>query len=343
MIIEDEPVIRYALVKMIQNLGIKGFEPNLLTEVAYAENAVEHFKNRDYDMVFVDIEGGELNGLDLINDWRNKSKDTQWIIISGYDRFDYAQKAILYGVREYLLKPITKEKLAISVDRCVQQMLEDSNDFIGPDKIGRFVSKLEEAIWKLDDKMVKNCVSQWHNEIGKGHYSVNYYSEVIDYILTDLFTRIKNRGTLMLQEKEWDIHLYSKEQINEILLDECLHMIHMIKKVRRGREIDPIETAKEFILSNIDQDISLEVVANKLGFNSSYFSQVFKQKTGETFVKYRTNLRMEKAKDILLRHDVRIIDIPFMIGLNDHPHFTKTFKEYTGYTPSGYRREMGIG
>ena len=107
--------------------------------------------------------------------------------------------------------------------------------------------------------------------------------------------------------------------------------------------MDPIEIAKKYILEHIEKDISLEDVANKLGFNSSYFSQIFKRKTGKTFVKYRTNLRMERAKEILLRQDVRIIDIPFMIGLNDHPHFTKTFKEHTGYTPSGYRRKMGIG
>lgn len=341
MIIEDEPVIRYALVKMVGNLGVKGFEPNILTEVEYAENAIEYFEDTDYDMVFVDIEGGELNGLDLINQWRNKRRHTQWIIISGYDRFEYAQRAILYGVQEYLLKPITKEKLSISVNRCVEKMFETSNDFIGPDKIKNLITKLEEAIWKLDYVTVKDIVNQWSNEISRSHLSISYYNNVLDYILKELFSRIKNRGTL-LQENKWEINLKTKEQSNRMFVNECLKMTQLIKEVRRGREIDPIEIAKNYILEHIDQDISLEDVANKLGFNASYFSQIFKQKTGETFVKYRTNLRMERAKDILLRHDVRVIDIPFMIGLNDHPHFTKTFKEHTGFTPSGYRREMGI-
>lgn len=86
----------------------------------------------------------------------------------------------------------------------------------------------------------------------------------------------------------------------------------------------------------------MDEVAQKLGLNASYFSQLFKKETGETFVKFRIRLRMEKAKELLLRNDIRVIDIPGMIGLNDHPHFTKTFKKYTGQTPSEYRVEMGI-
>ncbi len=119
-------------------------------------------------------------------------------------------------------------------------------------------------------------------------------------------------------------------------------MIEMIEQKRKGNEIDPIEMAKNYICHHIDQDISLDEVAHKLGLNPSYFSQLFKKETGETFVKYRIRLRMERAKELLLQKDVKVIDIPFLIGLNDHPHFTKTFKKYTGQTPSSFRRKMGV-
>lgn len=100
--------------------------------------------------------------------------------------------------------------------------------------------------------------------------------------------------------------------------------------------------AKKFILENLESDVSLEKVAKKLGLNPSYFSQLFKQETSETFVRFRMRARMERAKELLLQSDIRIIDIPSRIGSNDHPHFTKTFKKYTGCSPSEYRAKMGV-
>src|SRR5690625_4622045 len=147
LIIEDEPVIRYALVKMVSELDIDGFTPNLLTEVDYAENAIDYLNNNTYDIIFIDIEGGKLNGLELINQWREKCEDTQWIIVSGYDRFDYAQKAILYGVQEYLLKPITKKKIVASVKRSIEKVQIKKNNFIETNKIEKFILNLEESIW----------------------------------------------------------------------------------------------------------------------------------------------------------------------------------------------------
>lgn len=342
MIIEDEPVIRYALVKMVNNLNVIGFEPKLLTEVEYAEYALDYLKETTYDIVFVDIEGGELSGLDLINQYRNKHLDTQWIIISGYNRFDYAQKAILYGVQEYLLKPITKDKLASSVEKSIEKIYKKQNGFIGMDKIEEFILSLEAAIWDLEDDLVQYLIDKWTTENSKIYFSIRYYNNVMSYVLEMLFFRVKDKGAILTQSIQDTINVNSMERVNKKFQEACLKMIALIRNERRGNEIDPIETAKEFILENIEKEISLEDVAAELGFNASYFSQIFKQKTGQTFVKYRTNLRMQRAKEILLRHDVRIIDIPFMIGLNDHPHFTKTFKEKTGYTPSGYRRKMGI-
>src|SRR5699024_5016366 len=152
--IKEESIISYEIVKIIKYLRVKEFEFEILTEVDYAESAIHYLEKTTYDIVFVDIEGGELSGLDLINQWHRKSRDTQWIIVSGYDRFDYAQRAILYGVKEYLLKPITKEKLSQSVERCLKQMNEEKNNFISTDIIENFIDNLEEAVWKLDEHLL---------------------------------------------------------------------------------------------------------------------------------------------------------------------------------------------
>lgn len=342
LIIEDEPLIRCAFVKMLQTIQVENFKIDSLTEVEYAEDAVAYLEENRYDIVFVDIEGGEMSGLALINLWHEKNSQTQWVIVSGYDRFEYAQEAILYGVKEYLLKPVTKKKLTETIERCVYKLKEKEIDFIGADKIEKLLQGLEQSIWAIEQQHVRDRFIQWEKEIEEKSISLYYYCDILTHILETLFYRIKDRGSKLLHAFQWEVAAGSWEKANQLFLEKCMEMIHMIEQMRKGKEVDPIEMAKEYILNHIAENISLEQVSDRLGFNSSYFSQFFKKETGETFVQYRTRLRMEKAKEILLRPDVRVIDIPFMIGLNDHPHFTKTFKKHAGYTPSEFRRKMGV-
>lgn len=110
---------------------------------------------------------------------------------------------------------------------------------------------------------------------------------------------------------------------------------------KSGKLKDPLEEAKGYIEKNLSEEVTLEMVAGILGLNPSYFSQMFKKRTGETFVQYRIRQRMEKAKRLLEQPSCRITEISYEVGYSDHPHFTKTFKKYTGVSPSEYRLTHG--
>ncbi|MNF97535.1 HTH-type transcriptional activator Btr [compost metagenome] len=119
-------------------------------------------------------------------------------------------------------------------------------------------------------------------------------------------------------------------------------MLQDLKSKRKGKQKDPVEEAKQYMEKHLAEEVSLEEVAEFIGLNPSYFSQLFKQNTQETFVQYRTRRRMEKAKKLLQQPHWRITDISGEVGYADHPHFTKTFKKYEGCLPSEYRQRMGI-
>lgn len=342
LIIEDEPMSRLKLRKMLKTIQIDSFKPQSIIEVEYAEDAIPYLKKMQFDIIFTDIEGGEINGLALIEGWRGQQAHAQWIIISGYDRFDFAQQAISYGVKEYLLKPITRQTLRNTIVSCHDGLKEKESDYIGANEIERILQQLEQSIWTLDEQEVIYLFGQWQTSLEAKSISVKYHCNILSHIMEVLFQRIKNKGCQLLQAFQWEINCSSKTAANQIFLAKCKEIIKMLEQKRRGNEIDPIQTAKDFISKNIETEISLNEVAALLGLNASYFSQLFKKESGETFVKYRIRLRMEKAKELLLRNDIRVIDIPYLIGLNDHPHFTKTFKKHTGETPSEFRKKMGV-
>ena len=109
IIADDEEIIRDGLNTLISGLGLG------ISVIGKAENgleALELMKEFHPEIVLMDINMPKLNGLDSIKEIRNLYPDTIIIIISGYDTFDFAQKAIEFGVFRYLLKPLDIEELA---------------------------------------------------------------------------------------------------------------------------------------------------------------------------------------------------------------------------------------
>lgn len=78
-------------------------------------------------------------------------------------------------------------------------------------------------------------------------------------------------------------------------------------------------------------------VLEHLGVSRSYFSTVFKEKTGQSFVEYLTNLRMEKAKEYLRETGLCTYEIAERIGFADPHYFSLSFRRRTGMTPKQYR------
>ena len=92
-----------------------------------------------------------------------------------------------------------------------------------------------------------------------------------------------------------------------------------------------------YIDTHYDQGLSLGDLALEMNLNANYLSQVFKKETGKTFLKYVTDLRIEKAKAMLDSGNYSISEIASALGFNDYFYFLKTFKRVTGLTPKQYR------
>ena len=86
-----------------------------------------------------------------------------------------------------------------------------------------------------------------------------------------------------------------------------------------------------------DSDLKLPDLLEHLGVSRSYFSTVFKEKTGQSFVEYLTNLRMEKAKEFLRETGLCTYEIAERIGFADPHYFSLTFRRREGMTPKQYR------
>lgn len=122
------------------------------------------------------------------------------------------------------------------------------------------------------------------------------------------------------------------------------YLSRIVKKNLQAQMEDgrrPIRLAKQYIQNHYTEGITLEEVASIAGFSSSYFSGLLKREMGIGFSEYLTQLRMEKAKELLKGTNMNIKDICGQVGYSDLKHFNAAFKKYAGIKPGEYRKLYG--
>ncbi|WP_029504879.1 helix-turn-helix domain-containing protein [Lachnoclostridium phytofermentans] len=104
-------------------------------------------------------------------------------------------------------------------------------------------------------------------------------------------------------------------------------------------ETDATIKAKRYIVDNYeDADLSLLKVAEYVGLNEKYFTSRFTKETGETFSSYLTEIRMQKAKDLLKNTNFKVYEISEMVGYHNVEHFNRMFKKINKVSPAQYRK-----
>ncbi|MFJ7745781.1 response regulator [Peribacillus sp. NPDC097295] len=119
-------------------------------------------------------------------------------------------------------------------------------------------------------------------------------------------------------------------------MNEVMGILSIIQK-KQNEQSNQIDAAKSWINKNLDQSITIEKIAKQVYMNSTYFSEYFKNQTGETVLDYVTRVRIEKAEELLVTTNFKIYDISHMVGYNDTKYFSKLFKKYYGEVPSKYK------
>ncbi|GIP27608.1 DNA-binding response regulator [Paenibacillus sp. J23TS9] len=95
--------------------------------------------------------------------------------------------------------------------------------------------------------------------------------------------------------------------------------------------------AKEHIHHHFSEKVTLEDLAGQLFIHPAYFSSIFKKETGQNFIDYVNEVRVQKAMELLKNPDYRIKDVSILAGFHNHSYFNKVFKKVTGMKPAVFR------
>jgi two-component system, response regulator YesN len=342
LIVDDEPIIRKGLEKLLRES--EELEVSVRTAASGIEALAEMRRDRPH-FLFTDIRMPKMDGIELCRIVSEEFEDCLKVIVSGYDDFDYARQAMSYGVVDYLLKPVSKKNVAGVLrklaDRYHKQALQG---IVYPtlSQLELWAEGLDKAVWSLNQQDLERLLTECRPWICPSGAPIKQISELLIQ-LHEGWKRKWNARDLYKYDRELDLEgCQSVDEAFAKFISELHNHIAVLRTKRRGQAKDPVEESKHYIEDHLAKEVSLDEVADVLGLNPSYFSQLFKNTTGETFIQYRIRRRMERAKKLLENPSYRITDISYEVGYADHPHFTKTFKKYTGYSPSEYRDMLGI-
>lgn len=141
--------------------------------------------------------------------------------------------------------------------------------------------------------------------------------------------------------KEMEQVIQTIEQTKEYIKKVLDATLECRESVSRKRYSDLLKEAVSYIEHHYEEeDISLNQVAASVNISPSHFSTIFSKEMGETFIEYLTNVRMERAKQLLRSSTMKTAEIAYAVGYKDAHYFSYLFKKVQKCTPREFRTQV---
>ena len=128
-------------------------------------------------------------------------------------------------------------------------------------------------------------------------------------------------------------------ELKTVIQNICQNIVKTDIAVPDTKKQKIIELAKKYVNENFMKNLTLKQVADQIGISSSYLSELFSDYNNDNFVEYLTNVRIEKAKEILKDPIVKVYEVGYMVGYEDPAYFSRVFKKTTGVSPAKFQSE----
>lgn len=211
---------------------------------------------------------------------------------------------------------------------------------VNPKQIDR--NKIKEFLKVGDKEEVIYFVEEFFRDLGSSVMKSNMFRQ---YITMDVyFCVVDFLEGLQIQREEiepFDITsgiLQTQESAMEYVTCIVKKALELREKTASNRYGDVVDEVMRYIEENYaDEELSLNVLASHVNFSPNHLSMIFSQQTGQTFIKYLTDFRMNKAKELLRCTGKKSSVISMEVGYKDPHYFSYLFKKTQGMTPTQYR------
>lgn len=314
------------------------FEAHGFTVVHEASNgqaAFHYLLEHDIDLIITDIRMPGWDGIDLLKAMRETNIHTHVIFLSEYEDFHYAKQAIHYDITDYLVKPVNAHELQRSLTALKQQFDQQT--------------ALQQG---LDDEQIKaiiKCIilkqdfTPWIEPFLKDldeATDIERLKAQIDTCLEAVTEGILQRFPWYLRfQLPFTVKIDNKEDIKQALTDAMETIARPVRLLFYTSVKQPlIEKVCQFALTT-DDKVTIKMIADALFVNKNYLADTFKKETGVTLGDYLIQVKIYRAKVLLLTTKAKLYEISDRLGYRNPEYFSRVFKKEAGLTPLQFREQ----
>lgn len=239
---------------------------------------------------------------------------------------------------------LVEQRLVAGTGKLLEGELRDGANLADGDWFAEFNQAMGLALESLDRQQVRDCLQKLKEDLlgipdVTGHEVLQMCREVCNlYLFFMKNHKITIEQNFIERFNQGAESCASAEELLRYLMREIAVSYDGAVAGKLQEDNRPIRVAKQYIREHYHQAITLEDVSEVAGFNTTYFSSLFKKETGKTFLEYLSGVRMEQAKALLKETNLNVAAICEAVGYSDVKYFTKGFTKYTGLKPNEYRK-----
>ncbi|MEF2244616.1 MULTISPECIES: response regulator transcription factor [unclassified Paenibacillus] len=340
LVVDDEAIIRRGIITLLQQMHA---DIALCMEAKNGKAALEMMEQELPDLIVSDIKMPVMDGMELIKAVKERQPHIAIVILTGYADFCYAQQALKYGVSDYLLKPVTKEKMeemllkirlrtpdAWASDYQLVRVMKDTVIQLTRSMLGERMDEAEHLLaqWKQFCSQRKLTLLELQQLMS--HFYVAYTAELIQHIPSVIEEELQlQQASSSAEELFHNWQLFLLEQV-QLIADK--------RAPRNKRVVDLVIT--EIAASFSREDLNLQYLSECAGVSPAYLSKMFREVMNMPITQYISEYRLEQVRTKLENGDEeRISTIAEQCGFYDYPYFSKVFKRAFGVSPLEYREK----
>lgn len=352
LLVDDDDYVRFCLKRMAVWGAPTGYI--IAGEAENGQEALELLSKQHFDLVISDIRMPKINGVELLAKIVENKLAPSVVFLSEHSEFEYARQGLLYGLFDYLVKPVEEcdmkhllERLAKRVPTAVSASTTEITSPAATLSLRDEAVLLQEYLLSGDnrssdmaeilaDKVVKAYSDNMPKAIGILNDNLLLLAQALREELAGIDKLIHWQSGAIFEK----VHGQTGAAVRNSYLASLQQVVlQLAPYVRFSKCGSLIRKANSLIIENIDRKVTLGWLAEALFVNRTYFSELFKEKTGVNVVAYIAELKMQRAKILIAQGDMRIGEIADLLGYQDTDYFSRIFKQFAGCSPTEYRKQ----
>lgn len=262
--------------------------------------------------------------------------DNEQLTIAAYERTIRAEE--LHKVWNTICKELSFTQQPYLIVREVE-----STRMSNEQQIWQCTDRCIAAIKHLDQAAARNSLLQLNQLLRmRSSQSLQQIEMLINSIIVYMLRELRRYDAVSsnVEQEVWR-QLNTASKLKELTMLISRMVEEAFSEHSNKRPQASIHIAKDYIESHLSEDIAAEEVAQYLNISVSYFSTIFKQQYGMTFIEFVTQTRIERAKSLLSVTKKSISDVAKAVGYTERRYFNKVFQKRVGMLPSEYREQNG--